>query len=319
MSEEIRAWAKTRSAGNTKNRGTGAAHAASRGSSWNTKGADEEWAVGDAQSIVDNARLKAVGGMTAAAHGIVDDSAFEIRLMGGLAVLKDGRDPLYTMQATVNVASVVTLAWTLVALMLAWRDGDLDWWWLLVSVGLSGITGLVITLEHLLAHDAELLQRLTQFARTFQLILVSWLWGLLVWSTWGSLDLLGAEPLLEVVVVWITLFTGIEILNRFRLGRIRWNGGSALDKLVGVSAVLTKAEVTDMRSNSTDIMSGLRWILHGVTMAWLCILLVLGSVDSGASVGVLEQWGRPTLWLASLYALMFGSETWLRLRGRMPA
>ena len=319
MSEEIRAWAKTRSAGNTKNRGTGAAHAASRGSSWNTKGADEEWAVGDAQSIVDNARLKAVGGMTAAAHGIVDDSAFEIRLMGGLAVLKDGRDPLYTMQATVNVASVVTLAWTLVALMLAWRDGDLDWWWLLVSVGLSGITGLVITLEHLLAHDAELLQRLTRFARTFQLILVSWLWGLLVWSTWGSLDLLGVEPLLEVVVVWITLFTGIEILNRFRLGRIRWNGGSALDKLVGVSAVLTKAEVTDMRSNSTDIMSGLRWILHGVTMAWLCILLVLGSADSGASVGVLEEWGRPTLWLASLYALMFGSETWLRLRGRMPA
>ena len=127
------------------------------------------------------------------------------------------------------------------------------------------------------------------------------------------------EPLLEVVVVWITLFTGIEILNRFRLGRIRWNGGSALDKLVGVSAVLTKAEVTEMRSNSTDIMSGLRWILHGVTMAWLCNLLVLGSVDSGAFLGVFEQLGRPTLWLASLYALMFGSETWLRLRGRMPA
>ena len=319
MSEEIRAWAKTRSAGNTKNRGTGAAHAASRGSSWNTNGVDEEWAIGDAESIVGTARIKAVGGMTAAAHGIVDDSAFEIRLMGGLAVLKDGRDPLYTMQATANVASVVTLAWTLVALMIAWRDGDLDWWWLLISAGLSGVTGLVITLEHLLAHDAELLQRLTRFARAFQLILVGWLWGLLAWSTWGSLDLLGAEPLLEVVVVWITLFTGIEVLNRFRLGQIRWNGGSALDKLVGVTAVLTEAEVTEMRSNSTEIMAGLRWVLHGATMAWLCVLLVLGSADSSASVGILEEWSRPTLWLASLYALMFGSETWLRLRGRMPA
>ena len=318
MSEEIRAWAKTRSAGNTKNRGTGAAHAASRGSSWNSNGVDEEWAIGEAESIVDTARIKAVGGMTAAAHGIVDDSAFEIRLMGGLAVLKDGRDPLYTMQATVNVASVITLAWTLVALMLAWRDGDLDWWWLLFSAGLSGITGLVITLEHLLAHDAELLQRLTRFARTFQLILVGWLWGLLVWATWGSLDLLGAEPLLEVVVVWITLFTGIEVLNRFRLGRIRWNGGSALDKLVGVSAVLTEVEVTEMRSNSTEILSGLRWILHGLTMAFLSILLVLGSGSSGDSLGLLTEWSRPTLWLASLYALMFGSETWLRLRGRMP-
>ena len=27
-------------------------------------------------------------------------------------------------------------------------------------------------------------------------------------------------------------------------------------------------------------------------------------------------WGRPTLWLASVYGLMFCSEAWLRLRGR---
>ena len=92
-----------------------------------------------------------------------------------------------------------------------------------------------------------------------------------------------------------------------------------MDKLVGVTAVLTEAEVTEMRSNSTDIMAGLRWVLHGVTMAWLCVLLVLGTADSSASTGVLDEWSRPTLWLASLYALMFGSETWLRLRGRMPA
>ncbi len=87
---------------------------------------------------------------------------------------------------------------------------------------------------------------------------------------------------------------------------------------MGVSAVLTEVEVTEMQSNSTDIMSGLRWVLHGVTMAWLCVLLVLGTGESGNSIGFLEQWSRPTLWLASLYALMFGSETWLRLRGRMP-
>ena len=319
MSEEIRAWAKTRSSGNTKNRGTGAAHAASRGSSWSTKGVDDEWALGEAESIVGNARLKAAGGMTAAGHGIVDDSAFEIRLMGGLAVLKDGRDPLYTMQATVNVASIIVLAWTMVALMFSWRDGELDWWWLLVSAGLSGTTGLIIALESLLSHDAELLQRLTRFARTFQLLLVAWLWGLLSWSTWGSLDLFGAEPLLEVVVVWLSLFTVIEFLNRFRLGRIRWNGGSALDKLAGVTAVLTEVEMTEMRANSSDIMSGLRWVLHGVTMLWLCILLVIGDNDLLGKYDSMAIQSRPTLWIASLYALMFGSETWLRLRGRMPS
>ena len=166
--------------------------------------------------------------MTAAAHGLVDDSAFETRLMGGFAVLKDGRDPLYTMQAAANVASVVALAWTMVALMFAWRDGDLAWGWLLISVGLSGTTALIIALEMLLSHDAELLHRITKFARTFQLVLVSWLWGLLVWSSQGSLNLRGAEPFLEVVVVWVTMFTGIEILSRFRLGKIRWNGLSLI-------------------------------------------------------------------------------------------
>ena len=318
ISDEIRAWAKTRSAGNTKSRGAGAAHAASRGSSWNTNGLDEEWAQGEAQSVVGNARIKAVGGMTAAAHGLVDDSAFETRLMGGFAVLKDGRDPLYTMQAAANVASVVALAWTMVALMFAWRDGDLAWGWLLISVGLSGTTALIIALEMLLSHDAELLHRITKFARTFQLVLVSWLWGLLVWSSQGSLNLRGAEPFLEVVVVWVTMFTGIEILSRFRLGKIRWNGGSALDKLKGVTAVLTEVEITEMKANSSQIMSSVRWGLHGVTLVWLCVLLAFGHGLMPDTMDV-ETWGRPTLWLTAMYALMFGSESWLRVRGRMPA
>ena len=317
ISEEIRAWAKTRSSGNSKNRGTGAAHAASRGSAWNSKDVDEQWAIGSAEEIVENARIKAVGGMTAAAHGIVDDSAFEIRLMGGFAVLKDGRDPLYTMQAAANIASVVVLAWTMVALMIDWRDGGIDWWWLVISMGLSGVTGLVITLETLLSHDAELLHRLTRFARTFQVVLIGWLWGLLIWSTFGSLNLRGAEPLLEVVVVWVSTFTMIEILHRFRLGRIRWNGGSALDKLKGMTAVLTEVEIREMKANSSQIMSGVRWGLHGITLVWLCMLLILYEglipIEDG------EGWSRPTLWLASMYALMFGSETWLRMRGKMPA
>jgi|TARA_B110000459_G_scaffold203232_1_gene258883 hypothetical protein len=316
-SEEIRAWAKTRSSGSSKSRGAEAAHAASRGSSWNSGGLDEEWAQGEAQSIVGNARIKAVGGMTAAAHGLVDDSAFETRLMGGFAVLKDGRDPLYTMQAAANVASVVALVWTMVALMFAWRDGDLDWWWLLISVGLSGTTAMVIALEMLLSHDAELLHRITRFARVFQLVLVSWLWGLLLWSTQGSLNLRGAEPFLEVVVVWVTMFTMVEIASRFRLGRLRWNGGTALDKLRGVTAVLTEVEITEMKANSTQIMSSVRWGLHGFTLVWLCVLLAFGQGLLPDSMSI-EGWGRPTLWLAAVYALMFGSESWLRMRGRMP-
>ena len=312
ISPEIRAWAKTRSSGKTKNRGAGAAKAASRGSNWNKGDVKEE--IG----LVEAARIKSIGGMTAAAHGVVDDSAFEVRLMGGLSVLKDGRDPLYTMQATVNTASLAALAWTLVALMLAWRDRDLDWWWILAGAAITSVVGLVIALEGFLSHDTELLKKINQFARVFQLILVGWLWILVILSETDKLNLRGAQPLLEIVVVWVSLFAIIEFVNRFRLGKIRWNGGSALDKIVGLTAVLTDAQLTDMKSNSSQIMSGLRLILNSFTLVWLCVLIALSDGILPASSDLSSSWGRPTLWLASLYGLIVISELWLRMRGRMP-
>ncbi|MDP6870433.1 MAG: ATP-binding protein [Candidatus Poseidoniaceae archaeon] len=297
---EIRAWAKARSAGKGKSRGKGAATAAAKGSKWQDDGSGE--------GLVESARLKSIGGMTAAAQGVVDDSAFEVRLMGGLAVLKDGRDPLYVMQATVNATTSFVMGWTLVALLLAWRDTELDWWWLAGGVILTAAVGLVISLEFLLSHDAELLRKLSKFAKTTQILIAGWLWGLLAWS-FNGLELFGAEPLLEVVVVWVTLFVFIDAWNRFKLGQLRWNGGNALSKLRGLTTVLTDSQLTDMQYNSRQIMAGLRWILDMLTLTWLCVLLI--HEPSG-------YWNRPTLWLASLYALTFGSETWLRLRGRLP-
>ena len=299
---EIRAWAKARSSGAGRSRGKGAAAAAAKGSVW--KGDAGK----DTVSIVESARIKSIGGMTAAAHGIVDDSAFEVKLMGGLSVLKDGRDPLYVMQATVNATTSLIMAWTLIALMVAWRDSSLEWWWLAGSFVLTASVGLVISLEMLLSHDGVLLLKLSKFARWSQIIIIAWLWGLFYWS-FNGLDLLGAEPLLEVVVVWVTLFLVIDLWNRFKLGNIKWNGGNALSKLRGLTAVLTDSQLTDMQSNSKQIMAGLRWALDLVTLSWLCMLLIIEDVDYN---------DRITLWIASLYALTFAAETWLRLRGRMP-
>ena len=299
---EIRAWAKSRSSGAGRSRGKGAAAAAAKGSTW--KGDEQK----EAKGIVESARIKSIGGMTAAAHGIVDDSAFEVKLMGGLSVLKDGRDPLYVMQATVNASTSLVMGWTLIALMLAWRDSSVDWWWLAGSFVLTACVGLVISLEMLLSHDGVLLLKLSKFARWSQIIIIAWLWGLLYWS-FNGLDLRGAEPFLEVVVVWVTLFLLIDFWNRIQLGKIRWNGGNALSKLKGLTAVLTDSQLTDMQSNSKQILAGLRWILDFVTLTWLCAIMIDDSAD---------YTDRITLWIASLYALTFGSETWLRLRGRMP-
>ena len=309
ISAEIRAWAKSRSAGR-KGRGAGAAHAASRGSSWSNGGGEDE-----AESIVETARIQAIGGMTAASRGIVDESGFEVRLMGGLSVLKDGRDPLYTMQAAVNGVSVIALAWAFVALLEAWRIGDIGWFGLASSGIITLTVGLFISLELILSHDLVLLRKLSKFARLFQLFLVAWIWTIFSWSTWGSLDLMGLDPLLEVVVVWVTVFTGIDFINRFQLGKIRWNGGSALDKVVGLTAILTDSQMSEMRANSTQILGVFRWILHGLTVVWLSILIAFATPFESAP-GWLDEMSNVHLWLASLYALIFFSEGWLRMRKR---
>jgi hypothetical protein len=245
--------------------------------------------------------------MTAAAQGVVDDSAFEVRLMGGLGVLKDGKDPLYVMQAASNACTAIVLGWTLVALLIGWRDSNLDWWWLAGGFVLTSVVALVISLELFLGHDAELLRKISRFARMTQLVIAGWLWGLLIWS-FNGLNLFGAEPFLEVVLVWVTLFILIDWFNHFKLGKMQWNGGTALGKLKGITAVITDSELTEMQSNSKQILAAMRWLLDLLTLTWLCIILIKG----------IDIWARPTLWLASIYVLTFTSETWLRLRGRLP-
>jgi len=299
---EIRAWAKAKSAGKGKSRGRGAAVAAARGSKWTGSEQDQT------EGLVESARLKSVGGMTAAAHGVVDDSAFEVRLMGGLSVLKDGRDPLYVMQAAVNASTALVMGWTFVALLLAWRGDNLEWWWLIGGVLLTSAVGLFISLELILSHDAELLAKLTKYAKPTQLLVVTWLWSLLWMTEKDRLDLLGAEPFLEIVVVWVTVFMFVDIWNRVKLGRLKF-GKDVMTSLKGITAVLTDTQVTGMKANSHQVLGGIRWILDLITFSWLAYIMMYDPE------GILA---RATLWIASFYALLFCSETWLRLRGKTP-
>ncbi len=132
--------------------------------------------------------------------------------------------------------------------------------------------------------------------------------------------MLGAAPLLEVVVLWTTLFLTIEGLHRFRLGRLHWDGDSAWSRLSGITAVLTEAQMRDMRASSAEILAAMRWIVHGVTVVLGCLLLIaLPAMSDGTGLpGPDAAWMHLVLWLTSLYALMWGSEGWLRMRGRLP-
>ena len=76
----------------------------------------------------------------------------------------------------------------------------------------------------------------------------------------------------------------------------------------------------DMRASSAEILAAMRWIVHGVTVVLGCLLLIaLPAMSDGTGLpGPDAAWMHLVLWLTSLYALMWGSEGWLRMRGRLP-
>lgn len=330
-SDELRLWAKTKGrGGRSKRRGGGAANAAANG----TNGMGHSDEIGVVEKAL---RVNSGAGMAAAARGVVSSDAFEVRLMGGLSVLKDGRDPLYLMQGVTNAASAVTLIWSLGALLLAWKESEIGGVPLIIGfVITSAVLGIVI-LENLLSHDMILQKKLTNYARKSQYILSAWLWILLIWDNTSSTWSLGsAYWLLEISVVWMTMFLFIEIGNRFRLGRMHWTEGeTALEtikgRIEGVSAILTGSQYSEMKANSKQVLAGIRWCLDFVTLLFLGVLIFFLLANSSTGNNFISDGSyfevvfsaqqialRPAIWLASIYALMFGSETWLRVRGRLP-
>ena len=320
-SDEIREWASGRSRTATRD-GAAAATAALGGVGSGAAGKG-----GRGGGVVSNARLtKDVGGMAAAAHGVVDDSAFEVRLMGGLAVLKDGRDPLYVMQALTNMVSGVVLGWAMIAVLLGWQNGDIDWWWMAVAFVITVTVGLVIGLEMFLSHDATLQKKISRFARSIQYILAAWLWIVLIWQNNNdNIDMGWGAILLEMSVVWVTLFIVVEWINRFKLGKLEFKKGISIlstlkQNIVSVSTTLTGMQFNEMKASSKQVMAGIRWVLDFCTLLLLSALVVIGWINNGALADGLSDIGgeqmvlKPALWLGSLYLLIFLSETWLRLK-----
>ena len=260
-------------------------------------------------------------GMAAAALGADRDDAFEVRLMGGLSVIRDGKDPLYVMQGITNAMATIVLLWSMGVLGTQWRDGELDWTWALLGLLITLSVFLIIGLETFLGHDIELQRKISKFARFSQYGLFIWLWTLLFWEYYYSDYTLGNNlaMVLEVSVVWTTIFMALEGLHRLKLGRLEVNfeGEGVFSKLKdgmgSLTAVLTKSEIREMEASSKEVMTGLRWILD------FCTFVIFGAMVWGTVFGKsLEELfggeGTPhllkfALWLGSIYLLIFMAQS----------
>ena len=260
-------------------------------------------------------------GMAAAALGADNDDAFEVRLMGGLSVIRDGKDSLYVMQGISNALATIVLLWSMIVLGNQWKNGELDAMWALLGLVITLSVFMIIGLETFLSHDVEMQRKISKFARLNQYGLFIWLWTLLFWEYYYSDYTLGENlaMVLEVSVVWTTLFIVLEGLHRLRLGRLEINleGEGIVSKLKegmgSLTTVLTQSEIQDMEASSKEVMTGLRWLLD------FCTFLIFGSMVWGTIFDkTLEDLfggeGTPTLfklalWLGSIYLLIFMAQT----------
>ena len=55
-------------------------------------------------------------------------------------------------------------------------------------------------------------------------------------------------------------------------------------------------------TTSRELLSAVRWRVHGATLVVVCLWIQSGVLLDDSA---LSTWGRPTLWLASVYGLMF--------------
>ncbi|MDC0161332.1 ATP-binding protein [Marine Group III euryarchaeote] len=260
-------------------------------------------------------------GMAAAALGGESDGAFEVRLMGGLSVIRDGKDPLYVMQGISNALATIVLMWSMIVLGNQWKNGELEVLWALLGLVITFSVFMIIGLETFLNHDLEMQQKISNFARLNQYGLFLWLWTLLFWEYYYSDYTLGEKlaMVLEISVVWTSIFIILEGLHRIRLGRfeIDLEGEGIVSKLKSgmesLTTVLTKSEMQKMEASSKEVMTGLRWLLDFCTFTIFGVM-VWGKLFDKTLEDLFGGEGTPTLfklalWLGSIYLLIFIAQT----------
>ena len=249
-------------------------------------------------------------GATRPGVGWVDDDPdrpFEVHLMGGLALLRDRRDPLSVMLGVTNLLTSVVLLLTTYWLIAAWMADGSGGWAVLLGALLSLVAASVISLEFLAGEDAGLVHRIRQRARPIQYGLVIWVWVL--WR--GTLS--GLFPLEELLIpiqaaqTATTLFVLLEFVHRFKLGELSLEKedsifATLLGGITSLTAMITESEFEVMTASERDLMRTLRGAVDLFTLGFIGIMLYQ-VVDTTPPPWVSEVLVR----LGTIYLLLFAS------------
>ena len=251
-------------------------------------------------------------GVEASSGGDSQQDRYEARIVGGFSVLKEGSDPLRVMQAMAGAATALAL---LIASGVLLFEDALRLPLLIPTILVTFVT-LGLAVLDVVADDTKPLGARTDRAtRWAQVGVLVWLWCLAFLGGFGAFVAL----LIEVCVVWGSVFLLLEGVHRFRLGRFSMEHGvNLINLLVGVKQMVRGSELEMMRASSREVHEGGRRVLDGLTFLWILALLGYASTEAGLDhvrmgISGMTWLQGPGVWIASLYFLALISDGWTRM------
>ena len=245
----------------------------------------------------------------------IDNQEFEMNLLGGFSLFKDGRDPLSVMLGITNILTTFVLLWASYGIASHTINNDSSTVTALISLGISMLAAGVLLSEILADGELSVIRKIRNRARPLQYLSLIWLWILWAILISKQIDLPYLIVPIEVVQTMMTAFVILEIGHRIRIGRIDWPEAGTLGEwakgsLKSLTTMVQKTELETLRATSKELLYTFRLTMDGLIIVTL-LLLINGY--NGLEYFSSENW---LVRILAIYVLLFASQLLVSFRNK---
>jgi len=199
-------------------------------------------------------------------------------VLNGFTHLADNTDPLHVLMGLTNLITATTLVLCTFTLGNLWQNGTISQLPFIIGSFTSLLMGIGLILEYLLQENNELIRKIKSRARPLEVLVLIWIWLLWGLNRMNYFDLSEWSFMILISQTLLTTFFLLEALHRIKLGKIKVNDFSLLNRvkstLIEFPTILTGAEIEEIRLTSTQIHNKLRTFMEFITVGLLAAVII---------------------------------------------
>lgn len=243
------------------------------------------------------------------------EQEFEMNLLGGFSLFKDGRDPLSVMLGITNILTTLVLLWASYHIASFTLTNNSSTVTALLSLGISMLAAGVLLSEVLADGELSVIRKIRNRARPLQYLSLIWLWVLWALLISKHIDLPHLIIPIEAVQTMMTAFVILEIGHRIHIGRIDWPEAGTLGQwtkggLKSLTMMVKRTELETLRATSNELLYTFRLTMDGLMIVTL-LLLIKGY--NGLEYFASDNW---LIRILAIYVLLFASQLLVSFRNK---